>query len=437
MKKLLFVVLGAFFCLLVRAQSAKEEIRQNILYAASNYMAYPGPRQLVLTPPPAGYIPFYISHYGRHGSRYHSKPSMYNQPYLTLAKADSLGKLSALGHDVMLRLDRIRKDAENRWGDLTPLGAEQQQEIARRMIERFPEVFVGKTDIDARSTSVGRCILSMEYFLMELLCYNPFLNVHHNATHRDADYLNLQDKGLTRMKFNKPANAWYESYMHTIDFHAHLMQKLFADSVYVRQHVDREQLALQLFLVASIIQNSDLKEKVTLYDLFSNEEAYRIWKVGNARWYIGWGAADVNGAVQPYTQRNLLRRLIDDAERVIRQPYNKVQLRFGHETVLLPLVCLMDVNGYGLTTKNLDILEPYGWINYRIFPMAANLQIIFYRRSADGDPDDVLFKILLNENEGTLPLPSDIAPYYRWSDYRDYCLKKLARYDEKTMKLKD
>ena len=430
MKKLLLTLVGAMFCMVLRAQTAAQEIRQNVLCTASNYMAYPGPIQQVLTPAPQGMKPFYISHYGRHGSRFHSKPSMYNEPYLTLARADSLGKLSDLGREVMLRLDIIRKDAENRWGELTPLGVQQQKDIARRMMERFPEVFEGHTDIDARSTGVGRCILSMEYALMEMLQHNPDLNVHHNATHRDMDYLNLQDKKLMALKFNKPAKEWYDRYVSQTAHHTHLMRELFADTLYANKHVNMVDLSVQLFLIAAIMQNTELGQHITLYDLFDYDESYRIWKIGNARWYIGWGAADVNGAVQPYAQRNLLRRLIEDADKVLSQPNTKVELRFGHETVLLPLICLLDINGYGFTTNDLEQLEPNGWINYRIFPMSCNLQLVFYRRSPKDRADDVLFKVLLNENEATLPLPTNQAPYYRWGDFRRYYLNKLDRYEK-------
>lgn len=416
--------------MVLRAQTAAQEIRQNVLCTASNYMAYPGPIQQVLTPAPQGMKPFYISHYGRHGSRFHSRPSMYNEPYLTLARADSLGKLSDLGREVMLRLDIIRKDAENRWGELTPLGVQQQKDIARRMMERFPEVFEGHTDIDARSTGVGRCILSMEYALMEMLQHNPDLNVHHNATHRDMDYLNLQDKKLMALKFNKPAKEWYDRYVSQTAHHTHLMRELFADTLYANKHVNMVDLSVQLFLIAAIMQNTELGLHITLYDLFDYDESYRIWKIGNARWYIGWGAANVNGAVQPYAQRNLLRRLIEDADKVLSQPNSKVELRFGHETVLLPLICLLDINGYGFTTNDLEQLEPNGWINYRIFPMSCNLQVVFYRRSPKDRADDVLFKVLLNENEATLPLPTNQAPYYRWGDFRRYYLDKLDRYEK-------
>ena len=94
--------------------------------------------------------------------------------------------------------------------------------------------------------------------------------------------------------------------------------------------------------------------------------------------------------------------------------------------MVLPLTCLLDINGYGEQIADIDRLEEHGWVNYRIFPMAANLQLVFYRNNKK--PGDVLVKVLLNENEVRLPLPSDLAPYYRWSDFRRYYLAKLDGY---------
>lgn len=429
MKKLLLTLFLTAFVVLGHAQTALNEIRSDIRRAASNYMAYPGPVQQQLTPAPAGMQPFYLSHYGRHGSRFHTKRSMYYDPYLTLARADSLGKLTPKGRDVLVHLNRIRQDAENRWGDLTTIGAKQLREISHRMYERFPELFQDRADVDARSTSVGRCILSMENALLELLRHNRHLNIHHNATHRDMDYLNLQDKKLMAMKFNKPARTIYKKYTDQLNDCSHLMGVLFNDTAYVNHQVNAAELSLQLLLIASIMQNTELGQEINLYDIFSVDEAYRMWKIGNIRWYIGWGAAPVNGSVQPYTQRNLLRKMLADADSCVYSEQTHVQLRFGHETVLLPLLCLLDVNGLGVTTHEMDRLEDYGWINYQIVPMGANLQLVFYRRNPQDR--DVLFKVLLNENEATLPLPTVTPPYYRWSDFREYCLKKLEGYEEK------
>lgn len=353
---------------------------------------------------------------------------MYNAPYQTLLKADSLGKLTATGKDVLRRLDIIRKDAENHWGDLTPLGAQQQQDIARRMYERFPEVFADHADVDARSTGVGRCVLSMEYALLQLIRLNPALNIHLNATHRDIGYLNLQDKELFDLRKGKKAVQQYLDFRDKNSDCSHLMKTLFNDSVYVCQKVRSYDLAEQIMLVAAIMQNVELGKQINLFDIFTPEEAYSIWKNGNAWWYIGWGASPATSSKMPYSQRNLLRKIIEQADSCIQLPHTYAHLRFGHETVLLPLICLLDVNGFGLVTNDLEQLVAKGWINHRVFPMASNIQFIFYRKSlSDRAP---LFKVLLNENEATLPLPAKQGPYYRWSDFRQYYLKKLDAYED-------
>ena len=428
MRKMLLAFISVVFAVSSGAQSVLDDIHRNVLYTASNYMAYPSPSARSLTPAPKGMTPFYISHYGRHGSRWHSKPSMYDQPYQTLAKADSLGKLTPLGREVMLKLDTIRHDAENRWGELTPLGAQQQRQIAQRMVERFPEVFTGNTPVSARSTSVGRCILSMENFLLQLQRHNPHLAIYHNATRRDQDYLNLQDKKLMALRKNEASQQLYDKSIRAYERNERLMRSLFNDTAYVSQHVNATDLDFQLVLVAAIMQNVELGKRISLFDIYTEDELYRLWKIGNARWYIGWGGCSVNGGVQPYMQRSLLRRMIDETDGCIRRSETRVDLRFGHETVLLPLVCLLDVDGYGLATDNIDELEPRGWVNYRIFPMSGNLQLVFYRH--DKNDKDVLFKVLLNENEATLPLTPVEGPYYRWSDFRKYYLQKLDAYEE-------
>ena len=94
--------------------------------------------------------------------------------------------------------------------------------------------------------------------------------------------------------------------------------------------------------------------------------------------------------------------------------------------MVLPLTCLLGLNGYDQQIDDLEQLESRGWINYRVFPMGANIQFIFYRK-AFGD-SDILFKVLLNEDEATLPLKTDCAPYYHWADFREHYLKILNAY---------
>ena len=428
MRRLLISVALTVSAIIAAAQTVRDEIHDNIRCSASNYMAYPYPVQIKQTQAPGEKKPFYISHYGRHGSRYHNKPQTYDIPYEILSKADSLGKLTSLGKDVLYRLRIIQQDAQEHWGELTDLGARQHQDIMRRMVERFPEVFEGKVSVDARSTTMTRCILSMENAMMQLVRMRPQAKIHHNATHRDMYYLNQQDKYLFSMKMDSTAQVRYNEFARKYEDNSRLMLSLFNDTAYINNMVDAGKLNYFLFKVASNIQSTDLSKRLTLYDLFTDEEVYRNWKKENAWWYISFGNAAINGGLQPYTQRNLLRRIIEQADSCIRLKQPPVQLRYGHETVVLPLVCLLDVNGYGLSTDNLESLDRRGWANYRIFPMGCNLQLVFYRDNpAD---EDVLVKVLLNENEATLPLKSSIEPYYHWSDFREFYLKKLDAYEK-------
>lgn len=426
MRKTLLIIYGIFVTCYVTAQSVRETIDRNIVYSASNLLAYPTSSGKALTEAPKGYKPFYISHYGRHGSRHLISSEDYDNPYQTLLEADKQGKLTKLGKDVLKRILLLKNEATGRLGELTPLGAVQHREIAERMFKRFREVFAGKTVIDAKSTTSIRCILSMENELLEFARLNPQLTIKSDASEHDMYYMNLTDTALNNHKMPPVAKAAYKAFY---DKHIHcdsLMQRLFNDTVYTNRHVNGVKLNEQLFKLASSVQNEESRSHVTLYDIFSKNEIYSNWLVNNAWWYINFGSCPLNGGTQPYSQRNLLKRIIEEADSCIKLPDPGATLRFGHDTMVLPLVCLMDINGYGKQISDLEQLESNGWLDFKVFPMGSNLQFIFYRKGIQDK--DILVKVLLNEKEATLPLKSNYTPYYHWKDVRDFYLKKLAAY---------
>lgn len=426
MRQLIVIIALLYISIGLQAQIARDEIRKDIHYSASNYLAYPGPRLTRLTSAPSGKKPFYLSHYGRHGSRFLIDQSDYDFPFQILTKADSAGKLTPLGKDVLMRVTLLRAEANNRLGELTPLGAKQHQQIAKRMFERFPEVFEGNVNIDAKSTTVNRCILSMEYALLQLISMNPNLHVTHDASKFDMWYMNFQDKKLNSQKMDSTIQVIFQNFLKEYDKSELLMEKLFNDMSYVKEQVNAKDLTFALFNLASNIQSTELRKKITLYDIFSDEEIYNYWKINNAWWYINYGGYTLNGSKQPYSQRMLLRRIIQEADSCIQLEKPGATLRYGHETMVLPLTCLLELDGFGLKTDNLESLERKGWLNYKIFPMGANIQFVFYRKNLQDK--DVLVKILLNENETTLPVKSNMEPYYKWSEVRDYYLRKLDAY---------
>ena len=408
-----------------RAQTVRDLIIQKHSYASCNYDTYPDSIPNNLSPSPQGKQPFYISHYGRHGSRYISSRTGYDTPFRMMAHADSVNELTPTGERVLDEMKLIMADTEGRWGELTSYGRKQHREIARRMVERFPEVFSGDARVSCVSTVVPRCIASMGVAMMQMKQMNPALRITMVASQRNQWYMNHQDRKLRRGYMTPEAQQAYDAYTASRMGNSRLMELIFKNPDIVKEIVDEEFFNYYLMKMGLFQQNTHLYQNTYLQDLFQTDELYRMWQIDNALWYIQHGACKLNGGKQPTSQRFLLRQLIADADSCIRLDKPGAQLRYGHETVLLPLVCLIGINGYDLETDNLDELEAKGWWCSSVFPMGANLQFIFYRSSPRDK--DVLLKVLLNEQEATLPIATDCAPYYHWADFRQYCLQKLEK----------
>lgn len=418
--------------LCVQAQSVKDIIKKDPSYAACNYRIYPDSVEMPMTPAPEGKHPFYISHYGRHGSRYINNRDGYDIPYQMMLRADSMGQLTPTGHKVLKEIELIIEDSEGQWGDLTGFGQLQQRHISQRMMERFPEIFSGDAHVDAKSTVVNRCMLSMGSFLMEMAKMNPQLRITMRATKRDMWYMNHQDK-LLRKGMPEETEKAYDQFVAKYSKNAKLMKQLFINADSASKVVDEAWLNYYIIKMGLFQLNTRLYKEAYLTDLFEIEDLYNLWKTDNVWWYINYGNSELNDGDRPYTQRYLLRQIIADADSCILLEKPGVQLRFGHETVLLPLTCLLDINGYGQHIDDWENLDAQGWWSSDVFPMASNLQMIFYR--SDINDKDVFFKVLLNEQEAQLPIKTDCAPYYHWKDFREFYLDKLDKYDKKRQSL--
>ncbi len=395
----------------VSAQQAREDFRKDINLSASGYKAYPGP-QKALTPAPAGYTPYYISHYGRHGSRYLLGARDYDMPYNALKKLADAGMLTEKGLEVLDKVGQIREEARGRDGELTQLGAEQHRGIAKRMYERFPEVFKGKTNIDAKSTQVIRCILSMENALLQFATMNPELNITHDASRHDLYYMNYKDSVLIALRNEAPKAQEFRDFSQKHRTGDRIIDLLFKDKEFLKENkISGHFLVEKIFELASNIQSTELRHKFNMYDLFNEDEIYDLWAGSNAWWYVSYGNSPLSGGIQGYSQRNLVRKIISEADSCLALPHPGATLRYGHDTMVMPLVCLLNLNGYGKQMP-LEDLDKNGWLNYRIFPMACNVQFIFYHKN-DQDKD-VIFKIL-----------------HKWSDFWEFFLNKINDYEKK------
>lgn len=403
--------------------SAKDEIAANRYLAGSNYLDYD--RQLstkALTPAPKGYEPYHMNHYGRHGSRWLIQENGYTLPMNTLREAQQNGRLTPLGEETLTKLEAFFPTTVKRLGDLTTVGERQHHSIGKRMTQNFPELFKAKgLKIDARSTVVNRCILSMIAECEELAAANPTALIHNDVSESLQYYLNQPWEGIVKEEGEKGEKEYREAqlkYTHP----ERLMKALFNDQRWVYDNVMAGDFMRQLFDVATNMQSHDTD--IELLSLFTDEELYDQWRIRNVGWYLDYAASPVSDKMMPFSQVNLLKNIIETAD-TVTQP--QVTLRFGHEVCVMPLACLLELDNCNVAIDHLDELDTY-WRNYRIFPMAGNIQLVFYRPKK-GKSGDILVKALLNERETSMPVATDNWPYYKWQDLRRYYLDKIAAFD--------
>lgn len=382
----------------------KEEIMQSPEKMGSIYYAYPTPDG-IRTPAPEGYSPFYVSHYGRHGSRWMTSDERYLEVIRVFDTFHEKSGLTALGEDVRLRLQKVWENARGRGGDLTSLGERQHKAIARRLYQQYPQIFRDSACISARSSTSVRCIMSMSAFSEQLKELNPSLRITREANRRYMDYIAYTSPELE--EFSSDSAAWRTGFRCYEESHIRperLTATLFTNPQEVK---DPRGFMMGLYWIASDMQDVELP--LSFYDLFEKEELFNIWQSINYRMYICNANAPLNGGVAPESAKSLLKNIIESADHAIRKGTPCATLRFGHDTNLIRLLALMQVEG--CSNQETDPDRYYlAWQDFRISPMGANLQLIFFKNGQG----EVIVKLLHNENEVKLPIDSPIAPYYQW-----------------------
>lgn len=413
-----------FVCIITFVAKAWE--MPDSLQAGSQYFAYPVPERGIpeLSPSPKGYTPFHIEHYGRHGSRWLIRQSSYDIPVQQLEIAESHGKLTERGKEVLAQLRKISGESRTRLGELTPLGHRQHRGIANRMYHNFPTVFAPGTHVDAKSTMVIRCILSMANEVMELQTLNPDLIVTMDASATTQPILNNSDLDKGSQKASQKAEYLLEA-VDTLPYDkSYFIDKLFTDRDFVANYINTPDLFTNMCEVALNVQSHD--DQPSFYDLFTPELLTRRWQEVNADWFVTVGNSAASDGRVPFNQRFLLENILTSADTAMTSPNLSANLRFGHESVVLPLTVFMELDHYGDEINDLGNLSEI-WRSYEVFPMGCNIQMIFYRPDVSGvcAPDEILVKVLLNEREVRLPVKPVDGNYYRWTDVRNYYQQKL------------
>lgn len=396
-------------------------LRENPRRAAFNTHSYEF-LPLHDTPAPKGYKPFYISHYGRHGSRSEWGGFQYTFVRDILTKGADEGILTPAGDSLMHEAAFIFESYNGMDGRLTPRGVREHAALAERMYHRYPQVFQdGCKHIRAVSSTVPRCIVSMNGFTASLAAIQPDLDLDLDTGETYMEYISRSEnetisdrtrKVMAERRKNAPA-------LDTVT----VLRNLFTDPAAGRKLIpDLERFQAAIYATAKVAEAFDIDDNLFRYLPFENVVRFHEDNFLSA--YLNQCNSELNGELRLPRAKQLADVLVRQADDVITGKVQRAaDLTFGHDWPFLGLVCYLGLEG---VSERLSIDEAAAnWLPSWNCPFAANLQMIFYRSRKS---DRILVKFLHNERESSIPALKPVqGPYYDWNDVKAYLEKRVPR----------
>ena len=392
-----------------RSEAAVKALGEDITRAACNHNSYEF-FPIKDTPAPKGYKPFYISHYGRHGSRSGWGGDRYSYVIHVLESGERAGLLTPGGDSLLAATRKEFALYAGMDGRLTPRGVREHAAIADRMYSRYPQVFKGKKKVRAVSSMVQRCIISMNGFTNSLVRRNPKLDIRPDTGERIMEYIAPEGdwQEATRLAYEKGQAVVQKLPDDTLG----VLERIFTDPVAGRKLVPSpKRLTDCIFTVAEMAEDFDIEEN--LFRFLPFDAIYRRWARHNVNLYTGQCNSMESGMERVPIAKPTVDDIVAKADEAIAGGEYAADLRFGHDYPLLGLVSYLGIEGVGERYAADEICDK--WLAFWEIPMASNLQMIFYRNKKG----DVLVKFLYQEQERLLRgLKPFTGPYYRWEDVK-------------------
>ncbi len=395
----------------------KKEIQETLSKIGAEYYMYEFD-DVKMTPAPKGYKPVYISHIGRHGARYAIGDHVYERLKELFTKAKANGKLTPAGEDLLHKYEKLYPQVAFRGGDLTKAGQEQLRRIASVMYHSFPEVFRGKTHAEILSTPIPRVMMSMVSFVDELRGLDRDFDFNVDASYAFYPIMEPNKTGSpVKVKVPLPEaveKSKAEFKAARIDDES-FCSRYFNDIDFIKTEYGTWNFETDLRNVIVDLQCFDNDMKDSFEGIFTFDELFNIWEVWNYNGYVYMGRTPLSDNRNCFNNATILKDMIERAERDLQSGKTQLNLKFSHDTAILPLVSFMKLNNFGAVINNPDEVKDF-WRSFDI-PMATNLQLIFYRSRRS---PEILVKVLYNGREASLPFDEAFPSFYSWTDFKEY-----------------
>lgn len=418
---LLFLISG--LQLLAQPLSDKEiisEIKEFPYRAAGCYCSYLGGNDN--TPAPAGYKPFYVSHVGRHGSRYQTGMNKISPGLDFLDTLHTANLLSAAGDSLRTEVQHIASIHLGREGNLTNKGTQEHMQIASRLVKRCPEIFSQKDRRTANFTSTfyQRTTQSMAGFSSAVIAAAPSLQVNIKSGFEDVRFHRDGDAEVSREEVQSSVDYVEKKQDISPRDFEQFKKRIFKNPQDAENFLGEKKM--HDFIVGVLRATSFascLDIQVDPLRFFTPEELFEFYKFQDARFNVIYGTCELTRKARAKGGKSWARRIVDEADAALEGNGCCADFRFAHDGNLGPLMNLLGIGPYKYTST---VDAPYrNWQSYRYICMASNLQLIFYRNASE----DVLVKALYNEREIDFPgLTAINNVYYKWSDVRRYIISK-------------
>ena len=397
----------------------------------------------ICTAAPKGYEAFYISHYGRHGSRYPYTATVATALLDMLHEAGEKENLSEYGSGLMARLELFMEKAGNHIGELTDLGRQQQYRLAGEMAERYPQAFRKGAVVTAQASSSPRSILSMASFCTALARKYPsiridqfqgFAETQATAPNMGRNPLRIKGPGLGNPYRESPAEFMQRRFP---EFTETVLGKMFRDPYAALGDRDVQYLMDHIYMLIGGMNSLPDGVRMDFSDIATPETLARMWELDNYQRfceYIVYTASCCSVFKDIIERADARLALLDSAagklEGRAEGRAEGADLRFGHDHVLMSLLMIADIDSFGELPENPDELG-HVFQTFRS-PMAANLHFVFYRPKNGRGP--ILTGLSLNGQPARLSaldkelgISPNESGFYRWDDVKAWFEKRFSQ----------
>ena len=374
------------------------------------------------TPAPKGYEPVYVSHYGRHGSRYAYTDKAYLVPLEILRNGAGSGNLTPRGYKLLQDLEAFWEQGQYKVGDLTPLGWDQHEWIAADMVKSFPQAFGKGSKVDAASSGAQRSIVSMAAFCASLSRVAPKADVyaHQGVLDIQATRPNLGGKNPFRYKGPEPRFPYPEDsrtfFNRRMTEWKTVLGRIFKDPVAGLGGRDAYDVFFNYYMLVGGMGNLPEEDRFEVADLMTDDEMALMWEVDNYERFREYLRYKVSCS-------SIVDDIIAKADKRLSEKSRGADLRFGHDHVVMALLMIMNIDDFGYIPPSADDLAK----TFQTFrsPKAANIQFVFYTPKGK-KKGETLVKVLLNGEEVRLgDCPAASGPYYKWENAKAYLASRV------------